>query len=116
MFKHQLLRVFGLVLPFMIYSLLSASVANARSDRGETHICYFQKAGKVLIDTRARNSSIIYKGRRYAARGGSYFYQTDSDMTLAFNPSMTQWTIMRFSQDGTRTEKSVRCSKVRNQK
>ncbi len=116
MLKHHMLRAFSLLFTSLVCTVFLASVANAKSNRGETYSCFFPKAGNVQIDTRRPNSSIIYKGKRYAARGGSYFFQTESDITLAFNPSMTQWTIMLFSGDDAKSEKSTRCSKVRNRR
>ncbi len=113
MFHHRVLQTLTLGLSCIF---LLATQAYAKSTYGETFTCFFPKAGKVLIDTREPNSSITYKGKRYRASGGSYFYQTDADITLGFNSAMTKWTIMLFSKRGTKSEKSTRCVKMKNRR
>lgn len=67
---------------------------------GETYVCHFPKAGRVVIDTREPGSSITWKGKRYAVNGGSYLYTTeDGAVQVMFGPRMRWW---EFGDQGDR--------------
>lgn len=116
MFQQYASKTSAFLAMLLVCIFLTASPAFAKGNYGETFTCFFPKSGKVLIDTREPNSSVTYKGRRYKASGGSYFYQTDADITLGFNSSMTKWTIMFFGKNGSKSEKSTRCSRTKNRR
>jgi hypothetical protein len=113
---QTLFRSYVLTFACLCGVILWAGQAQARNIYGQTFTCFFPKSGKVVIDTREPNSSITFKGRRYKASGGSYFYQTEAGITVGFNPSMTKWTLMLFGKYGTKSEKSTRCTKVNNKR
>lgn len=60
---------------------------------GWTYLCRFPRHGLVLIDTRDRGSSITYRGKKYPAQGGSYFYvyNDDPEIMVMFKPNMRRW-------------------------
>ncbi len=118
MFKHLKMRALSVLVTSLFCTVFLASVANAKSYRGETHSCFFPKAGKVLINTRSQAATITYKGRRYPASDGSYFYQADKGkISVMFNPSMTKWSFSLWSGDDSdepKTEKAIRCTQRQN--
>ncbi len=98
-----------MTLLLMTALLLFVVPANARS-LGETFDCRFPKAGHVVIDTREPGASITVDGKRYAARDGSYFYQTDDDdVLLFFGPGFRRWTYNR-------TNEAVMCKQRQNRR
>jgi hypothetical protein len=59
---------------------------------GETFTCHFGRYGRVTIDTRDPGTTISLRGKRYAAQGGSDFYQTeDGKIAVLFGPKMRFW-------------------------
>ncbi|MGL5837616.1 MAG: hypothetical protein ACRCY3_03855 [Sphingorhabdus sp.] len=99
------------------FFLASAPPAMAKAYIGETYKCLFPRAGKVILDTREPGASITHKGQRHPASSGSYFYQTDgSDISLAFNPSMTRWTLTLWSGKEPISEKTTRCTRIKNRR
>jgi hypothetical protein len=97
-------------------SILSAVSAYASTYRGETYTCLFPKAGKVLLDTREPGTSITYKGKRHPATSGSYFYQSESDISIAFNTAKTKWTLTVLDQGEPQSETIKSCNKKRNRR
>lgn len=79
---------------------------------GETFTCNFPKAGRVVIDTREPGSTIVYRGKRYAASGGSYFYTAvdHPDIMVMFGPKMERW---EFGADGDRDDHCLRTKNPR---
>ena len=77
---------------------------------GWTYTCLFPKHGLVLIDTREPWSSITYRGRKYPATGGSYFYvgRDDPDIMVMFGPNM------RFWDFGSYGDRATSCTRRKN--
>lgn len=76
---------------------------------GETFDCRFPKAGHVVIDTREPDSSITVNGRRWAAAGGSDFYQTtETGPLVSFGPNMRWWAY------GLEGERASSCKRTKN--
>lgn len=72
-------------------TLFAASAATA-SYRGETYVCQFPKAGRVVIDTREPGATVQWRGHSYPVSGGSYFYNTeDGRVVVYFGPAMKWW-------------------------
>lgn len=87
----------------------------AAAYRGETFVCHFPVAGKVVLDTREPGASITYRGKRHPATSGSYFYQTESTtITMAFNPPMTKWTLTLWDRQDPKPEKAKSCTRKKN--
>ena len=82
---------------------------------GVIYTCQFRIAGKIVINTREPGATISVNGKRHAATGGSYFYQTTdgSEIVMMFGPgaSMTKWTYQK--KDGT-SEKAKSCKRNAN--
>ncbi|HEY1606014.1 MAG TPA: hypothetical protein VGF77_10515 [Allosphingosinicella sp.] len=102
------------MLGLLIASMLAAGGAHRPAHRnlalGETYVCHFPKHGLVIIDTRDQHSSITVHGKKYPARGGSYFFVNDDnpDIEVMFGPNMKWW---EYGEDG---ERATSCSHRRN--
>ncbi len=120
MFMHRIVKASGLLRSGLLCTIFLAGVADAKSYRGETHTCFFPKAGTVLINTRSQAATITYKGHRYPASDGSYFYHAnEGKISVMFNPSMTKWSFSLWSgddRDEPKTEKAIRCTKRQNRR
>jgi hypothetical protein len=98
-------------------SLSATEPVQAAGYRGETVTCIFPTAGKVVLDTREPGASITHAGTRYPATSGSYFYQTETaNISMAFNPAMTRWTLTRWDAKDPQPEKAKRCKRSKNRR
>ena len=76
---------------FILPPLLISNALAVAASPGETYTCDFKGYGKIVIDTREPGSSITVGGTKYAAEGGSYFYQTADGTIAFFGPSLKSW-------------------------
>ncbi len=93
--KKTLSTIFTLLIFLSCNAASAGSTHESRPIPGNSYVCQFGQYGVVTIDTRDPGASITFGGVRYPATDGSYFYQTtDRKIAIAFNPKMTQWTLM----------------------
>jgi hypothetical protein len=72
-------------------AMLTATPADARY-LGETYVCQFPKAGRVVINTREPGATVTWRGRVYPVSGGSYFYNTEAgEVVVYFGPGLRWW-------------------------
>jgi hypothetical protein len=116
MSAQPILKLTALFAAVYIWALSAALGAYSSGYRGETYTCLFPKAGKVILDTREPGASIMYMGKRHPATSGSYFYQSESDISIAFNTAKTKWTLTLLDQGEPKSETIKRCRKVKNQR
>jgi hypothetical protein len=83
---------------------------NSNGPFGWTYTCRFPKHGLVVIDAHEPGSSITYRGRKYPATDGAYFFMANDKPEILV---MFQWNYRRwFWDDGD----EVNCARRKNRR
>jgi hypothetical protein len=97
--------------------IFAASSSHGKQNyAGVTYTCFFQKSGKVIINTKPIKPYINFKGKTYPALSGSYFYYVDGKFSETYiaimfnriNPK--KWTLL-VGEDFEESTKSCKIMK-----